>query len=83
MRLHIHAFDARAGGQFRISLAYLDADHPQPGKTTGNPPTSRIERTYISDTLNETSANSTPCRCVLGEIKIRGRLAIGANGPRY
>ena len=34
MRLQMHAFDARVGGQFRTSLAYLDpADAERYGKT--------------------------------------------------
>jgi uncharacterized protein YndB with AHSA1/START domain len=34
MRGQVHAFDAREGGQFRVSLAYLDAaDAQQYGKT--------------------------------------------------
>ena len=36
MRLHIHAFDPRAGGQFRISLQYPQPEDAGRGKTTGD-----------------------------------------------
>jgi uncharacterized protein YndB with AHSA1/START domain len=36
MRLHVHAFEAREGGAFRISLTYPTTDHSQPGKTSAD-----------------------------------------------
>ena len=36
MRLHMHAFDARAGGQFRISLRYSQPEDAGRGKTSGD-----------------------------------------------
>jgi uncharacterized protein YndB with AHSA1/START domain len=36
MRLHVHVFDARLGGRFRISLTYPDPPDAQRGKTTGD-----------------------------------------------
>lgn len=34
MRGHVHAFDAREGGAFRISLTYQDPEHSPGGKTS-------------------------------------------------
>jgi uncharacterized protein YndB with AHSA1/START domain len=33
MQIRVHRFDAREGGQFRISLTYPNPEHSQPGKT--------------------------------------------------
>jgi uncharacterized protein YndB with AHSA1/START domain len=33
MKGHVHAFEAREGGAFRISLTYLEPDHSPRGKT--------------------------------------------------
>jgi uncharacterized protein YndB with AHSA1/START domain len=34
MRGHVHVFDAREGGRFRISLTYQDPEHSLGGKTS-------------------------------------------------
>ena len=34
MRAHVHTFDARVGGQFRLSLTYLNPQDAQYGKTS-------------------------------------------------
>ena len=36
MKLHMHTFDPKEGGKFRISLSYQDPEDSQRGKTTGN-----------------------------------------------
>ena len=36
MRLHIHSFDPREGGQFRISLTYPNPEDSGRGKTSGD-----------------------------------------------
>jgi uncharacterized protein YndB with AHSA1/START domain len=36
MRLHVHTFDPREGGQFRMSLTYQNPDEAQRGKTSGD-----------------------------------------------
>jgi hypothetical protein len=36
MRGHVHVFDARVGGAFRISLTYQEAEHPVGGKTSAD-----------------------------------------------
>src|SRR6059058_1110196 len=34
MKAHVHVFDARQGGRFRVSLTYQDVDHSPGGKTS-------------------------------------------------
>lgn len=34
MKGHVHTFDAREGGTFRMSLTYQDQTHPLSGKTS-------------------------------------------------
>ncbi len=41
MRGVVHAFDAREGGKFRMSLIYEDAQHPASGKTSEDTDTVR------------------------------------------
>jgi len=36
MRVHVHSFDPRAGGTFRISLTYQNPENFQRGKTDGD-----------------------------------------------
>lgn len=36
MRLHVHSFDPREGGIFRMSLTYQNPEDSQRGKTTGD-----------------------------------------------
>ena len=36
MKAEVHAFDAREGGKYRMSLKYLQTEHPAEGKTSGD-----------------------------------------------
>ncbi len=36
MRIHVHTFDPREGGRFRISLRYQNPEDAQRGKTSGD-----------------------------------------------
>ncbi|WP_141618939.1 SRPBCC family protein [Myxococcus sp. AB036A] len=36
MKGHIHAFEPRAGGTYRMTLSYDNADHTAPGKTSAH-----------------------------------------------
>ncbi len=47
MRGEIHAFDAREGGGYRMSLTYLSPDHAVPGKTSAHTDTVRVRYTRL------------------------------------
>ena len=42
MTAQLHAFDAREGGAYRMSLTYVDTDHSTPGKTSDHTDTVRV-----------------------------------------
>jgi uncharacterized protein YndB with AHSA1/START domain len=54
MRCHVHTFEPREGGEFRISLTYADADRG--GKTSGNTDTyfGRFVRLVADEQVIET-----------------------------
>ena len=51
MSAHVHAFDAREGGSYRMSLVYQDSDHPVAGKTSED--TDAFQGTFVELVPNE------------------------------
>jgi hypothetical protein len=61
MRLHVHSFDPRPGGRFRISLTYPPPEAAQRGKTSGDTDTyhGRNVPTGIRPEDNEAGSRSS------------------------
>jgi len=70
MRAHVHAFDGREGGTFRISLTY-DAPDRQ-GKTTAHTDTyhGRFEKLVPDEQIVEVDEFESDDRALQGEMRI-------------
>jgi len=80
MRCHVHAFDAREGGLFRISLTY---DAPgESGKTTAHTDTyhGRFEKLLPDEQIVEVGEFETKDPALHGAMRITITLADGDDG---
>lgn len=77
MRSHVHAFDPREGGTFRISLTYKDPKDSQRGKTSAATDTyhGRIVRLVLYDTIVEAIEFETQEPEFAGEMRMTVTLA--------
>lgn len=80
MTSRVHAFDAREGGAFRISLTYDDPEAS--GKTTGHTDTfhGRFVRLVTDTSVVQRVAFETDDRDLAGEMTITYTLAADAGG---
>ena len=59
MKGHVHTFDAREGGTFRMSLTYQDQTHPVSGKTSEDTDTSKADLSNWSPTRRSWKSSSS------------------------
>jgi uncharacterized protein YndB with AHSA1/START domain len=62
MKAHVHAFDAREGGRFRMSLTYLDPARSPGGKTSED-----------TDTFAGRFAELVPCERIVEVIEFESK----------
>ena len=77
MRAHVHTFDPREGGQFRISLTYQNPEDSQRGKTTGDTDTyhGRFVKLVPDELIVETIEFESQEPEFAGEMRMTVRLA--------
>lgn len=82
MRCQVHAFDAREGGELRMSMIYEDEAHSNDGKTAGNADTfgGRFVRLVPNTQVVEAIEFETENADIKGEMRITITLADAPGG---
>jgi uncharacterized protein YndB with AHSA1/START domain len=82
MKGQIHAFDARVGGTFRMSLTYLDPGHSLGGKTSEDTDTfqGRFVELVPYEKIVEVVEFESPDPAFAGEMRMTVSLADAAEG---
>lgn len=82
MRVRVHAFDPREGGQFRISLTYQNPEDAQRGKTAGDTDTyhGRFVKLVPDEMIVEIIEFESQEPGFAGEMRMTVRLADVAGG---
>jgi uncharacterized protein YndB with AHSA1/START domain len=82
MKGRVHAFDARVGGTFRMSLAYQDQAHPVSGKTSEDTDTfqGRFVELVPCERIVEAIVFESPDPAFRGEMKMFVNLAQAEGG---
>ncbi len=82
MRVRVHTFDPREGGQFRISLTYQNPEDAARGKTTGDTDTyhGRFVKLVPDELIVEAIEFESPDPSFAGEMRMTVRLADADDG---